>query len=368
MLDRDGYRPNVAIILVNAKNEVFWGKRIREHSWQFPQGGINPVKRRSRRCTASWRRKSGSRRDHVKIIGRTRDWLRYEVPDHWIKRELRGNYRGQKQIWFLLRMVRARQRRQPARRPTSGIRRLALARLLGAAGRGDRVQARRVPARAHRAVALPAPQARADALPAPAHPRAAASSRRRLRRGVRRRLRRRRGDGRGAAAGPQSRDRIDRFVARGRARSAGRVRHVPRFAALALVSALAACADVRPPNTFPSRHSTTRRCPGRNCRPSCRPRRATRTWCRSRSAGARSIASPSMRRRLRSAATACSATRSWRPVRRVRATSATKASAARPASGRRTRPGRSDGTWVRARNAGHGSRCRTSTSTASTRR
>jgi putative (di)nucleoside polyphosphate hydrolase len=42
MLDRDGYRPNVAIVIVNGRNLVFWGKRIREHSWQFPQGGINP--------------------------------------------------------------------------------------------------------------------------------------------------------------------------------------------------------------------------------------------------------------------------------------------------------------------------------------
>jgi putative (di)nucleoside polyphosphate hydrolase len=41
----------------------------------------------------------------VKILGRTRDWLRYEVPDHFIKRDIRGHYRGQKQIWFLLRMV-----------------------------------------------------------------------------------------------------------------------------------------------------------------------------------------------------------------------------------------------------------------------
>ena len=47
----------------------------------------------------------GLRSEHVKIIGRTRDWLRYEVPDRFIKREIRGHYRGQKQIWFLLRMV-----------------------------------------------------------------------------------------------------------------------------------------------------------------------------------------------------------------------------------------------------------------------
>jgi putative (di)nucleoside polyphosphate hydrolase len=60
MLDRDGYRPNVAIVIVNGRNQVFWGKRIREHSWQFPQGGINPVRRPSRRCTGSCARKSGS--------------------------------------------------------------------------------------------------------------------------------------------------------------------------------------------------------------------------------------------------------------------------------------------------------------------
>ena len=40
MIDRDGYRPNVGIIICNAHNKVFWGKRIRENSWQFPKGGI----------------------------------------------------------------------------------------------------------------------------------------------------------------------------------------------------------------------------------------------------------------------------------------------------------------------------------------
>ena len=41
MLDREGFRPNVGIILLNQRNQVFWGKRIRSHSWQFPQGGID---------------------------------------------------------------------------------------------------------------------------------------------------------------------------------------------------------------------------------------------------------------------------------------------------------------------------------------
>jgi putative (di)nucleoside polyphosphate hydrolase len=43
--------------------------------------------------------------EHVRIVARTRDWLRYEVPDRFIRRDARGFYKGQKQIWFLLQMV-----------------------------------------------------------------------------------------------------------------------------------------------------------------------------------------------------------------------------------------------------------------------
>lgn len=42
---------------------------------------------------------------HVQILGRTRDWMRYDVPQNWVKRESRGGYKGQKQIWFLLRLI-----------------------------------------------------------------------------------------------------------------------------------------------------------------------------------------------------------------------------------------------------------------------
>ena len=105
MLDREGFRPNVGIILLNAHNEVWWGKRVREHSWQFPQGGIKYGETPEQAMYRELEEEIGLRQEHVKIVGRTRDWLRYEVPDHFIKREIRGHYRGQKQIWFLLRMV-----------------------------------------------------------------------------------------------------------------------------------------------------------------------------------------------------------------------------------------------------------------------
>ena len=81
------------------------GKRVREHSWQFPQGGIKYGESPEQAMFRELEEETGLRPEHVKVIGRTRDWLRYEVPDHFIKREIRGHYRGQKQIWFLLRMV-----------------------------------------------------------------------------------------------------------------------------------------------------------------------------------------------------------------------------------------------------------------------
>ncbi|OFZ68540.1 MAG: RNA pyrophosphohydrolase [Betaproteobacteria bacterium RBG_16_58_11] len=105
MIDRDGYRPNVGIILCNAKNEVFWGKRIREHSWQFPQGGIDKGESPEQAMYRELFEEVGLQSHHVHILGRTKNWLRYEVPTHWIKREWRSSYKGQKQIWFLLRLV-----------------------------------------------------------------------------------------------------------------------------------------------------------------------------------------------------------------------------------------------------------------------
>ncbi len=91
MIDRDGYRPNVA--------------RVKEHAWQFPQGGIKPGETPEQAMYRELQEETGLEPQHVRILGRTRDWLHYNVPTHWVKREWRGTYRGQKQIWFLLRLV-----------------------------------------------------------------------------------------------------------------------------------------------------------------------------------------------------------------------------------------------------------------------
>ena len=105
MIDREGYRPNVGIILCNAKNQVFWGKRVRQHAWQFPQGGINAGETPEQAMYRELHEEVGLHPHHVRILGRTREWLRYDVPAHWSRRDSRGLYRGQKQIWFLLRLT-----------------------------------------------------------------------------------------------------------------------------------------------------------------------------------------------------------------------------------------------------------------------
>ena len=110
MLDREGYRANVGIVLLNSRNEVFWGKRVGQHSWQFPQGGIQHGESPEQAMYRELHEEVGLLPEHVQIIGRTRDWLRYDVPEEYLRRQNstrvhRAAYRGQKQIWFLLRLV-----------------------------------------------------------------------------------------------------------------------------------------------------------------------------------------------------------------------------------------------------------------------
>jgi len=110
MLDKEGYRPNVGIILLNQRNEVFWGKRIGQESWQFPQGGIQHGENPKQAMFRELQEEIGLLPDHVQVLGRTKDWIRYDVPEEFLRRHVqqknrRTSYRGQKQIWFLLRLL-----------------------------------------------------------------------------------------------------------------------------------------------------------------------------------------------------------------------------------------------------------------------
>ena len=105
MIDKKGYRKNVGIVLCNNRDKVFLGKRIREDAWQFPQGGIKVGESPKEAMYRELKEEVGLNPEHVKVLGRTRDWLRYNVPKKWLRRTNSVFYKGQKQIWFLLRLV-----------------------------------------------------------------------------------------------------------------------------------------------------------------------------------------------------------------------------------------------------------------------
>jgi putative (di)nucleoside polyphosphate hydrolase len=105
MIDKEGYRANVGIIVCNNKKKVLWAKRANEDAWQFPQGGINEGESPKEAMFRELKEEVGLEPSHVEIIARTKDWLRYDVPKNWIRRDWRDRYKGQKQIWFLLRLT-----------------------------------------------------------------------------------------------------------------------------------------------------------------------------------------------------------------------------------------------------------------------
>lgn len=105
MIDRDGFRPNVGIILVNDKNKLFWGRRIGQDAWQFPQGGIQEGESPEEAMYRELEEEVGLKPQHVKILGSTKRWLRYRLPKKFIRRNTQPLCIGQKQRWFLLQVV-----------------------------------------------------------------------------------------------------------------------------------------------------------------------------------------------------------------------------------------------------------------------
>jgi putative (di)nucleoside polyphosphate hydrolase len=105
MIDSKGYRSNVGIILCNAKGHVFWAKRARVNSWQFPQGGIESHESPEQAMYRELYEETGLERQHIEVVGRTRYWFKYKLPDKYIRRNSHPLCVGQKQIWYLLKLV-----------------------------------------------------------------------------------------------------------------------------------------------------------------------------------------------------------------------------------------------------------------------
>lgn len=103
MLDGDGFRLNVGMVLINAEGQVFWGQRPRGAGWQFPQGGVDEGESSEQAMFRELFEETGLKPEHVKVLGRTHDWHRYLLPRRF-RRKAPGCV-GQKQKWFLLQLT-----------------------------------------------------------------------------------------------------------------------------------------------------------------------------------------------------------------------------------------------------------------------
>lgn len=106
VIDREGFRPNVGIVICNEDDRVLWGRRVNgRDSWQFPQGGIHAGESPEQAMYRELEEEVGLLPDHISILGRTQGWLRYRLPKKFVRQNEQPVCIGQKQIWFLLRLT-----------------------------------------------------------------------------------------------------------------------------------------------------------------------------------------------------------------------------------------------------------------------
>ena len=106
MIDSDGFRPNVGIVISNDRGQVLWARRVGgRDAWQFPQGGINDGESPEQALYRELHEEVGLSPEAVEILGSTRGWLRYRLPRRFIRKGQNPVCIGQKQKWFLLRLL-----------------------------------------------------------------------------------------------------------------------------------------------------------------------------------------------------------------------------------------------------------------------
>src|SRR5690554_407736 len=85
VIDKDGFRPNVGIILCNGDNQVLWAQRAQHDSWQFPQGGIKSNETPEQAAYRELMEEVGLSPGHVQLLATSRGWLRYRLPKRYLR-------------------------------------------------------------------------------------------------------------------------------------------------------------------------------------------------------------------------------------------------------------------------------------------
>jgi putative (di)nucleoside polyphosphate hydrolase len=107
VIDAEGYRANVGIVIINDRGQAFWAKRLGQHSWQYPQGGVDENESAEQAMYRELYEEVGLKPEHVKILASTKHWLKYKLPKRYVRHGSKPVCIGQKQKWFLLKLTTA---------------------------------------------------------------------------------------------------------------------------------------------------------------------------------------------------------------------------------------------------------------------
>ena len=101
------YRANVGVMVLNKSGDVFVAQRLEHYAnaWQMPQGGIDPGEAPAEAALRELEEETGINSSKVVILSETQNWISYELPADLIPKLWNGQYRGQKQKWFLMRFL-----------------------------------------------------------------------------------------------------------------------------------------------------------------------------------------------------------------------------------------------------------------------
>ena len=80
VVDQQGYRANVGIVLINNQKEIFFAKRKNQSGWQFPQGGIRTGESLKSAMYRELLEETGLTKDHVEVIYQSKTWYQYKIP------------------------------------------------------------------------------------------------------------------------------------------------------------------------------------------------------------------------------------------------------------------------------------------------
>lgn len=106
VIDSEGYRSNVGIILTNDAGQLLWARRIGgQDAWQFPQGGVNEGELPEEALYRELGEEVGLCRDDVEMLAATQGWLKYRLPRRYVRWGQNPLCIGQKQKWYLLRLL-----------------------------------------------------------------------------------------------------------------------------------------------------------------------------------------------------------------------------------------------------------------------